>query len=131
MIFVDTSFWVALRRRRDEGHREAIALLRAHAGALVTSNHVLGETWTVLRRREGHAHAVETLDALTSSRRVAVERIGRQTEREAWRWLRSRDDREISFVDATSFAYMAEHGLQDVLTFDRDFAVAGFRALRA
>jgi len=105
VIFVDTSFWVALRRHRDERHREAVTLTRAHAGALVTSNHVLGEPWTVLRRREGPAHAVETLDAVTHSRRVAVERIGRGTEREAWRWL--------------------------ALTLDRDFAAAGFRELRA
>jgi len=131
VIFVDTSFWVALRRHRDERHREAVALMRAHAGALVTSNHVLGETWTVLRRREGHAHAVETLDAVTRSRRVAVERIGRETEREAWRWLQGRHDREFSFVDATSFAYMAERGLKDALAFDHDFAAAGFRELRA
>ncbi|MFN8175949.1 MAG: PIN domain-containing protein [Solirubrobacteraceae bacterium] len=131
MIFVDTSFWVALRRHRDERHHEAVALTRAHAGALVTSNHVLGETWTVLRRREGHAQAVETLDAVTRSRRVAIERIGPETERDAWRRLRDRDDREFSFVDATSFAYMAERGLQDVLTFDGDFAAAGFRELRA
>ena len=32
MIFVDTSFWVALRNRRDERHAEATALLRDHAG---------------------------------------------------------------------------------------------------
>lgn len=59
MIFVDTSYWVALRNRRDNNHESALSLLREHGdSALVTSNHVRGETWTFLRRRAGHAAAV-------------------------------------------------------------------------
>jgi predicted nucleic acid-binding protein len=32
----------------------------------------------------------------------------------------------ISFTDATSFAVMETHGLEDAFTFDRDFARVGF-----
>lgn len=65
MIFIDTSYWVALRNVRDLHHREAALLLEAHGTIpLVTSNHVCGETWTYLRRRAGHAAAVSYLDAL-------------------------------------------------------------------
>ncbi len=132
MIFVDTSFWVALKRRRDSHHDEAVALAHAHTRRpLVTSNHVLGETWTLLGRRGSHADAVELVDAVTRSPRVIVECIDGETERDAWRWLRRRDDREFSFVDATSFVFMAERELQDALAFDQDFAAAGFRELRA
>lgn len=47
MIFVDTSFWVAIRNRRDPNHEQAARLLRQHAdSALFTSNQVRGETWT-------------------------------------------------------------------------------------
>ena len=43
MIFVDTSFWIALRNRRDSHHGEAVDLLRKHAdGALLTSNRLQG-----------------------------------------------------------------------------------------
>jgi predicted nucleic acid-binding protein len=49
VIFADTSFWVALRDRRDDRHDEAGALLREHANkTLITSNHVRGETRTFL-----------------------------------------------------------------------------------
>lgn len=39
MIFVDTSFWVALRNRRDSHHTLALRLFDNHAArGLVTSN---------------------------------------------------------------------------------------------
>jgi predicted nucleic acid-binding protein len=51
-------------------------------------------------------------------------------EEDALAWLRAHDEREYSFVDATSFAYMRAKGIQDALAFDGDFAAAGFTELR-
>ena len=49
MRFVDTSFWVALGLRKDAHHLEARALWEMEAGrGLITTNHVVGETWTFL-----------------------------------------------------------------------------------
>lgn len=132
MIFVDTSFWVALRNRRDPHHDEARSLFAHHAGSgLITSNHVRGETWTYLRRRAGHASAVELLDALERSPRLQLVFVDDDLEREALRWLRRRDEREYSFVDATSFAVMRSLRLREALAFDGDFTAAGFVELRA
>jgi len=132
VIFVDTSFWVAFRNRRDTHHSEAEALLRGMADQqLVTSNHVRGETWTYLRRKAGHRSAVSFLDDLEHSRRVDVVHAGQDVERRALGWLRKRDDREYSFVDATSFVLMRAMKIREALAFDGDFAAAGFRELRA
>ncbi len=132
MIFVDTSFWVALRNRRDSRHGEARALLERWADAgLVTSNHVRGETWTYLCRRAGHPSGVEFLDALERSPRLRVTFVDQRLEREALRWLRRHDEREYSFVDATSFATMRSLRLREALAFDGDFSAAGFVELRA
>ena len=131
MIFVDTSFWLALRNRRDARHAEALALLEAHSATpLFTSNHVRGETWTFLRRRSGHGAAVDFLDALHGSPRLAVMFVGDHVEAEAIRWLRRHDEREYSFVDATSFALMRSRRVREALAFDGDFAAAGFTELR-
>ena len=112
-------------------HPDAVALLEQHAdAALVTSNHVRGETWTFLRRRAGHAAAVGFLDAIDSSPRIRVEPVDDATETEALAWLRVRDEREYSFVDATSFAVMRRHRATDAFAFDGDFAAAGFIELR-
>lgn len=127
MIFVDTSFWVALRNRRDSNHTRAAGLLAAHAdAALMTTNHVRGETWTYLRRRAGHRAAVDFLEVVERSPRIRVTQVGEDLEAEALRWLRRRDEREYSFVDATSFATMRSLRVVDVLAFDDDFAAAGF-----
>lgn len=132
MIFVDTSFWVALRNQRDGHHEEARQLLDQHAGAqLTTTNHVQGETWTYLRRRGGHRAAVGFLDGLEQSRRVTVARVGEAAEQRALTWLRQHDERAYSFVDATSFAMMRVLRIRDALAFDGDFSAAGFIELRA
>jgi uncharacterized protein len=131
MIFVDTSFWVALRNRRDAHHAEALELLEHHAAVpLVTSNHVRGETWTFLRRRSGHGAAVDFLDAVRNSPRLEVVFADGGVEDEALRWLRRHDEREYSFVDATSFALMRARRIREALAFDGDFAAAGFTELR-
>lgn len=131
MIFVDTSFWVALRNRRDGRHPEATELLDRHSGThLVTTNHVRGETWTYLRRRAGHTAAVRFLDALEDSPRVRVERVSHEAEERALGWLRQHDEREYSFVDATSFAVMRAVRAREALAFDGDFSAAGFAELR-
>jgi len=131
LIFVDTSFWVALTNQRDTRHEQATALLGTHAHErLITTNDVRGETWTFLRRRAGHAAAVAYLDALERSPRVEVLKVSENAEAAAEQWLRRRDDREFSWVDATSFATMRELGAASALAFDEDFSAAGFTELR-
>lgn len=131
MIFVDTSFWVAARMRGDTHHDEALRLLERERGQrLVTSNDVRGETWTFLRRRAGHASAVAFLDMLALTQHVDVVTIESDVEARALRWLRQHDEREYSFVDATSFAVMRSLRLRNAFAFDGDFAAAGFTELR-
>jgi len=73
VIFVDTSFWAAIRNRRDQHHDAAVALLDRHGGeSFITTNHVRGETWTLLRRRVGHASAADFLDEVERSARLRI-----------------------------------------------------------
>lgn len=131
MIFVDTSFWIAIQMPSDMHHRAATDLLRAHAALpLATTNDVRGETWTFLRRRAGHDFGARFLDRLERSPRVEVLRVDAETERDALRWLRGHEEREYSFVDATSFAVMRKRRITEALAFDGDFAAAGFVELR-
>lgn len=131
MIFVDTSFWLALSLRRDRRVDEARELFAAHESErLITSNHVRGETWTHLRRRGGHRDAVFFLDRLDHAARLRVEFVTSEQESEALRWLRRHDEREYSFVDATSFALMRSLRIREAFAFDGDFTAAGFVELR-
>jgi uncharacterized protein len=132
VIFVDTSFWVGLVLPKDGRHAESSRLLqRLGEGTLVTSNHVRGETWTLLRRRAGHRVGVAFLQHIESTPRLRVEFADRDVEAEALLWLRRHDERAYSFVDATSFALMRRLRIREALAFDGDFAAAGFVELRA
>jgi predicted nucleic acid-binding protein len=132
VIFVDTSYWVALRNRSDPRHEMAVALLEQHEStALITTNHVIGETWTFLRRRAGHKSAVSFIDLFEESPRANAVTVDPETEDDAFRWLRKHDEQEYSFVDATSFAVMRSLRINSALAFDGDFSAAGFVELRA
>lgn len=132
MIFVDTSFLIAGFDDRDPHHEEANRLAAKFAGRpMVATNHIRGESWTWFARKRWHGRAVELLDAFSARPgHVRVEFVSETLEDEALRWLRQHDEREYSFVDATSFAHMRARGIDEALAFDGDFAAAGFTELR-
>lgn len=130
MRFVDTSFWIALQSQPDRNHAAARALLERGLGPLLTTNLVIGETWTLSRRRRGHPGAVEAIRTLRAVPTLTVVHVDPEEEADAWRWLRRRDEREYSFVDATSFAVMRRRRMREALAFDGDFSAAGFVELR-
>ena len=135
MKFADTSWGVAWALPSDRRHDDALAVLR-HMGRgerILTTNGIVGETWTFLRRKDGHRSAVaflDRIDLLEEQVRLVVHRISAEQEDDALRWLRRRDEREYSFVDATSFRVMHDRRLTEALAFDGDFAAAGFVELR-
>jgi predicted nucleic acid-binding protein len=73
---------------------------------------------------------VQFLDQLDRSKRVVVEFVTPALEDRADTWLRQHDEREYSFVDATSFAVMRAGRIRDAFAFDGDFTAAGFTELR-
>jgi len=100
---------------------------------VLTTNLIVGETWTFLRRKDNHRTSVGFLDrveVLKSARRLTVHTVTGDEESRAWRWLRRHDEREYSFVDATSFDVMRVRRLREALAFDNDFAAAGFIEIR-
>jgi predicted nucleic acid-binding protein len=91
---------------------------------------VRGETWTYLRRKAGHGYGVAFLRRIEESRRLRVMFVNEEQERESLRWLAGHDEREYSFVDATSLILMRSRGIREAFAFDGDFAAAGFVELR-
>jgi|SRR5947199_4483574 len=130
MRFVDTSYWIGLRFRRDGRHADARRLWLDGTGALLTSDLVIGETWTFLRRRAGHTPAMAFRDAAERLSNLTIRHADEDLLAEAWRWLGRHDERPYSFVDATSFAIMRRLRLREALAFDGDFSAAGFIEVR-
>lgn len=129
-LLVDASAWVALLDRRDRCHPAARELWRTFLESrrsFLTSDYVLDEAYTLLRRRRnGLRMAVALHDLLGRSRLVEVAQIELQLRAMAWEMFVTYDDRVRSFTDCTSFALMRERKLLEAFTFDGDFHRAGF-----
>ena len=135
MKFADTGWWVAWALPGDARHPTALEMLGGlgRTEQVLTTNLVLGETWTFLRRKDSHGTAVALLDRvhrLAEDQRLIVHHVTEEQENAAWDWLRRHDERVYSFVDATSFRVMRDRRLREALAFDQDFAAAGFVEVR-
>lgn len=133
-LFVDSCAWYALADRDDAYHSQAAACLTESLSAyarLVTTNHVVGESYTLIRLRLGHAAAQQFLKSLEHTHRLQRVFVVESQEDTAYAMLRRYDDQDFSFVDATSFVVMKALGIRDAFTLDRRFAMAGFVALPA
>lgn len=123
-LFVDTSVWYAAADSSDASNTRAKAIL-ASGESLVISDHVLVETWTLLRRRIGRQAAERFWEGLRSG--VAVlEPISVADLEAAWEIGGSYHDQDFSLVDRTSFALMRRLGIERAASFDDDFAIFRF-----
>jgi predicted nucleic acid-binding protein len=131
-VFVDTSAWYALADTGDERHAAAVQLLRRLTGArrnLCTTNFIIGESYTLLRRRLGARAAQEFLRRMRDSRLVRRIYVAVDWEAAAEALLAQFADQPFSYVDATSFVTMRFVGVKEAFAFDHHFVVAGFRLI--
>jgi len=95
----------------------------------VTTNYVLDETLTLIRRRLYHAAAVRfwnVLQSLIEAGLVELVRVAQAHETTAWDILERYADQTFSYTDCTSFAVMQDLGLTHAFTADQHFAILGF-----
>ena len=89
---------------------------------LVTTDHVLVETWLLPRHRLHRPAPEQFWEGLR--RGVArVEPVGSADLEAAWDISQAFPDQDFSIVDRTSFAVMQRLGIQRVATFHNHFAV--------
>jgi len=122
--FVDTSAFYAATDRGDSSHERAKTLI-AEEAALVTSDHVLVETWFLLRSRGGRAAAELFWQGLRSGVARVESVLSADLDR-AWEIGESFPDQDFSLVDRTSFALMQRIGVATAISFDDDFAIYRF-----
>ena len=129
MTFVDTGAFLALHRKADQYHRDALRLWTTLEHPVVTSNHVVDELATLMGRLAGFRYAADRVETLYASESIEVLYSAREDEADALRWMRKFADKEISFTDCVSFAMMRRHRIRMAFTFDRHFRDAGFQVI--
>jgi len=123
-LFVDTSIWYAAADSSDAGNARAKAILAA-GEPLVTTDHVLVETWTLIRYRIRRQAAERFWEGLRNGV-AAVEPVGAADLEAAWQIGVSYRDQDFSIADRTSFAVMRRLGIERAASFDDDFAIFRF-----
>lgn len=123
-LFVDTGAFYALADRSDRHHVAARTawLGSAQTDELVTTDHVVVESWLLLRARLGRPAAMRWWDALRRGRVTVVGVTARDFDRArdiAGVW----PDQDFSLVDCTSFAVLERLGLDRAFAFDSHFRV--------
>ena len=120
-VFVDSSVWFAAANIRERKNAVAKQLL-ASLSPLVTTDHVLVESWLIMQRQI-HRKAAEGFWEGIRAGLAQVEKVGEADMEAAWAIGAIFPDQEFSIVDRTSFAVMERLGLTRVASFDSDFAV--------
>lgn len=123
-LFVDTSMWFAAADSSDASNSLAKSILGG-GEALVTTDHVLVETWTLIRHRIHRRAAQQFWEGLREGVAV-IEMVGIADLETAWHIGLAYRDQDFSIVDRTSFAVMRRLGIERAASLDDDFAIFRF-----
>jgi predicted nucleic acid-binding protein len=125
-LFVDTSFIIALINEKDQYHNQAEALsFKFENSLLMTTGAVLLEIGNALAQ-DFREEAVRVIKVLRHSKRVEVAEVDETLSEKGLAVYATYADKTWGLVDCISFVVMWEAGLIEALTFDEDFAQAGF-----
>ncbi len=123
-VFADTSFWYAAAYARDRHNARAKELHRSLRD-LVTTDHIVVETWLLLQRRS-HQKAADRFWRSIRRGAASLEVVTAADLDHAWAIGVAYPDQKFSIVDRSSFAVMERLGISRVASFDDDFIVYRF-----
>lgn len=127
--FIDTGAWFAITDKSDQYHDKAIKIfenLIKNYNYFTTSNYVISETYTLIRKTIGHEEAIMFLNNIEASPRVTKIYSNSDLEETAEKILRKYSDQDFSYVDAVSFSVMRHYEIDSAFAFDKHFKIAGF-----
>ncbi len=128
-ILVDTGAWYALADASDRHHAEARAFYEEHAGrvSLLTTDLIMGETWTLLNAHLGRPAALRFWGGLRELNVPIVTPEPSDLEA-AWRIAQAFPDQAFSLVDCATLAVMERLGVSEAFAFDAHFLVYRYGA---
>ena len=125
MIFVDTGAWFALAVESDPNHERALTWLKKNPGRLVTTEHVVSETLTLLLRRREHTRARILGRRFNAEHDLEILWTSRKEFRRAWHVFESYTDKGWSVADCISYVAIETHAIETAFSFDRHFRQFG------
>jgi predicted nucleic acid-binding protein len=136
IVFVDTSAWVALTRKKDIHHASAVKFWREITRSdslLITSEFVLAETYTLMMSRKMNLNQVSAFKGLLENCMkegiLRVERASESTFAKAWNVFAKHMDQGLSYVDCISYLVSRDKKADCIFAFDDHFRILGLDTL--
>lgn len=120
--------WYAAADSSDTSNSLAKGILSG-GEPLITSDHILIETWTLIRYRISRRASERFWQALRDGA-ATIETVGAADMEAAWQIGLAYRDQDFSIVDRTSFAVMCRLGIERVASLDDHFAIFRFGSNR-
>ncbi len=124
MIFLDSSFLVAVEVETDQNHQKAITirddLIKGNFGKPFISDYIFDETITVTfgKTKDLKKATFVGEQLITASKIIKVDE---KIFWDAWKRFKGQKRTRFSFTDCTILAIMAERNIAYIATFDKEF----------
>lgn len=124
MIFLDSSFLIALEIETDTNHEKATMIMEKiinkNFGNPVISDYIFDETITVTFRKTKNLEKAVTLgtNLLNSSEMLKIDEADFEN---AWKLFESQKNARFSFTDCTNLVLMKRTNMINIATFDEEF----------
>lgn len=128
-VFADTSYFFALLNPKDQYHPAAVRLSQQLASLVLTTQFVLLELGNAMKSPRSRETYVRFVEHVRSSDRARVLPASDRLFQAGMQLFASRNDKEWSLTDCTSFVVMEHEGIRDALTADHHFEQVGLKLL--
>jgi predicted nucleic acid-binding protein len=124
MIFVDSSYYIAIADTKDQWHKKALELSEyIDTNTNVVSSFIISEVVTEIGRRSGGKVAYNLYNYFTDNCKIIY--IDRDLLSESMD-IFLRYDGTLSLADAASIAIMGNMMISEIVSFDSDFDKVDF-----
>ena len=124
-VFVDSGAFIAWLVREERRHREADELFSDPPASWMTSLAVVAESYAWFLHRFGEESARNFRLGLADLPRLTLLELGRAHHRAVERKLERLRGRKLTYVDASSLVFIAEHRIKTVWGTDLDLGLEG------
>jgi predicted nucleic acid-binding protein len=125
-VFLDTSYLLAVIRKRDALHAAALLASVHYTGPFLTTDLILVELANSLSQPPFRATAAIVIDKIHSYKNTQVISFDSEGMEKALKLYKGRPDKAWGLIDCFSFAVMKENRVSTALCFDDHFKQAGF-----
>jgi uncharacterized protein len=125
-IFLDTSYLIALIRKKDIRHADAVEATKIYTGPFLTTDLVLVELANSLSLPPYRLTVMSAIEKIRSDKHTKVIPFDARRMTKALDFYKARNDKSWGLIDCFSFLVMIDKRIKRALTFDEHFCQAGF-----